>query len=358
MSNYIASDTDLTAVADAIRTKGNTQAALEFPSGFVSAIGNIPTGGGSSVQQKDVNFFDYDGTCVAAYTAAEFANLSAMPANPTHQGLTAQGWNWSLADAKTYVATYGMLNIGQMYTTADGKTRLYITIPSNAPTYARTLELKFGITSGSVTVDYGDGSSPVTTTDAYVSLTHDYTNTGDYVITLTVNSGTVQLNSKIFNDSNANANLRAWLTRVEVGGSVTSIGDNTFSNCYALQSVTIPSSVTSIGDSSFYYCYSLQSVTIPSNVASIGTNTFSTCASLQSVTIPSNVASIGRSAFYNCYPLRAIHFKPTTPPSVSNSNAWTGLQTSCKIYVPTGKLSSYTSAQNYPDPNTYTYVEE
>ncbi len=41
MSNYIASDTDLTAVADAIRTKGNTQAPLEFPSGFESAIGTL-----------------------------------------------------------------------------------------------------------------------------------------------------------------------------------------------------------------------------------------------------------------------------------------------------------------------------
>lgn len=38
MANYIASDTDLTAVADAIRTKGGTSAQLAFPAGFVSAI--------------------------------------------------------------------------------------------------------------------------------------------------------------------------------------------------------------------------------------------------------------------------------------------------------------------------------
>lgn len=51
-----------------------------------------------------------------------------MPANPTHEGLTAQGWNWSLIDAKNYVNKYGKLNIGQMYITSDGKTRLYITL--------------------------------------------------------------------------------------------------------------------------------------------------------------------------------------------------------------------------------------
>lgn len=41
MSNYIVTDTEMTSVADAIRTKGNTQAALEFPSGFESAIGTL-----------------------------------------------------------------------------------------------------------------------------------------------------------------------------------------------------------------------------------------------------------------------------------------------------------------------------
>ena len=39
--NYIVSDTDMTSVADAIRTKGNTQSPLEFPSGFESAIANL-----------------------------------------------------------------------------------------------------------------------------------------------------------------------------------------------------------------------------------------------------------------------------------------------------------------------------
>ena len=42
-------DTDLTSVANAIRTKGGTSAILAFPAGFVSAIAAIPTGGGSSV---------------------------------------------------------------------------------------------------------------------------------------------------------------------------------------------------------------------------------------------------------------------------------------------------------------------
>lgn len=39
-------DADLTSVANAIRTKGGTSASLAFPSGFVSAIEDIQSGGG------------------------------------------------------------------------------------------------------------------------------------------------------------------------------------------------------------------------------------------------------------------------------------------------------------------------
>ena len=38
-------DSDLTSVANAIRTKGGTSASLAFPSGFVSAIQNLSGGG-------------------------------------------------------------------------------------------------------------------------------------------------------------------------------------------------------------------------------------------------------------------------------------------------------------------------
>ena len=39
-------DSDLTSVANAIRTKSGGSGQLAFPSGFVSEIGNIPSGGG------------------------------------------------------------------------------------------------------------------------------------------------------------------------------------------------------------------------------------------------------------------------------------------------------------------------
>lgn len=96
------------------------------PTGKAYSPVDVSVSGSAGVEEKDVNFYDYDGTCVAAYSAADFASLDALPSNPSHDGLTAQGWNWTLADAKSYVASYGFLDIGQNYVTSDGKTRIYV----------------------------------------------------------------------------------------------------------------------------------------------------------------------------------------------------------------------------------------
>lgn len=46
MSDYKVTDSELTGIANAIRTKGGTSSPLVFPNGFTSAIGAIPTGSG------------------------------------------------------------------------------------------------------------------------------------------------------------------------------------------------------------------------------------------------------------------------------------------------------------------------
>lgn len=55
-------NTDLTSIANAIRTKGGTSASLAFPAEFVSAIAAIPTGGGGltadDIADRTLNFGD------------------------------------------------------------------------------------------------------------------------------------------------------------------------------------------------------------------------------------------------------------------------------------------------------------
>ena len=97
--------------------------------------------------------------------------------------------------------------------------------------------------------------------------------------------------------------IRGTITEVEIKDGVTSIGENAFVNCSALESVTIPGSVTSIGMGAFADCSNLTSVTIPGSVTSIGYVAFYNCTSLRSVTFerPANTGSlyVGDIAFVN-----------------------------------------------------------
>ena len=252
-----------TAIGSAIVTKGGTVGANDGLEEFAADIATIPSGGGGgSSTSNAVNFYDYDGTIVNSYTATEFANLSELPANPSHEGLTAQGWNWSLVKAKEYVAKYGKLNIGQMYVTSNGKTRIYMTLAEGR--ISPILQLYLNANS-ELDIDWGDGSthSTFTSTNAgYKNERHNYVTAGDYVIAISVTTGSFILQSSsdtvssiLWNgNNNTNSPDRAYnnsVKRVEIGTEVTAIGDYAFYQCDSLQSITIPDSVTSIGDRAF-----------------------------------------------------------------------------------------------------------
>lgn len=81
---------------------------------------------------------------------------------------------------------------------------------------------------------------------------------------------------------------------------LTAIGNEAFSECGGVTSVTIPESVTLIDGYAFERCSSLTSVIIPSGVTSIGKKAFFECSSLGSIAIPASVATIGQRAFGGC----------------------------------------------------------
>jgi len=350
LARLVAARTD---IANAITAKGGTVTSGDGFEEFPADIATIPSGGGGSVRSKAVNFYDYDGTIVHSYTADEFAELTELPSNPTHEGLTAQGWNWSFANAKIYVSKYGKLNIGQMYVTSDGKTRLYIHLTKGRTTPNFQLYLN---ANTELDIDWGDGSAHSTfssTSAGYKDEYHTYPETdGDYVIAVTVISGsfdlqssTTNISSILWNRNNTTSSSdRAYtnsIQQIEIGKGVASIGTYAFRSCYSLSNVTIPDGITSIGRSAFQYCYSLTKATIPVSVTSIEGYAFYGCYSLSSVVIPDSVTSIGESAFYGCYSLSSVVI-PDSVTSIGES-AFYGCYSLSSVVIP----DSVTSIEGY-----------
>ena len=482
-------DADLTSVANAIRTKGSTSEQMAFPAGFVSAVNAIPTGvtptgtkqisitengtvtedvtnyadaeitvnvqggGGETVESKDVDFIDYDGTIVASYTAQEFLALTEMPGNPAHSGLTSQGWNWTLAEAKEYVQNHGGLIIGQMYIPSDGKTKIKIHLDAdNLSPYCG-----FGI-NGTAVIEWGDGTSDtVTGTDAnaVVNTQHTYASAGDYTISIGVTGSLnilgVAAGTELLWDNNAtqapNSKVyRTAIREVNIGSNVGFYGNYSFANCFYLEVITMPQGFSIIGTGlTFQNCFSLQCVILPMGLTGTTSNMCISCESLrvvslpyglinciansftnchsidrlyipdngsvfggstgmsglktlgipngvtempafsaayslrrlplpsslikfaaaalmncwglENITIPSGVTDIAANAFSTCQSMQYIKFEGSTPPTIAASTAFASLPTSCKILVPTGSLTAYTGATNYPSAATYTYVE-
>ena len=178
--------------------------------------------------------------------------------------------------------------------------------------------------------------------------------------TLTI-SGTGAMKNYNYSDNQSPVYINSSVKKVVIEDGVTSIGNDAFSNCSGLISITIPNSVTSIGNDAFYYCTSLTSITIPDSVTSIGSSAFRDCTSLTTITIPNSITSIGEAAFGNCISLTSI----TIPESVTSigNYAFSGCSSLTSITIPDNVTSigecafSYcTSLTNITIPDSVTSI--
>ena len=402
MANYIATDTELTSVANAIRAKGETSDPLVFPSGFVSAINAIPTGGGGGGSSDgDVVFIDYDGSVVTAKTKTEINAMTSdsdLPAFPSHAGLIAQGWNWTVAQLKAQLTAMPdqKVYVGQMYITESGATEIDVEMPEG-----RLDPILCIAVNGEVSVDWGDETTPDTVTGAAISsrvaIPHTYANSGFYTIKISVISGVFRFygggnknnilvkqepsSSEQYNKvyTNCVKEIRFGigvntigsfsfyncfsLTSITIPKSITSIGSTAFGYCLSLKSIIIPDSITSMNTSMFSYCYSLVSIAIPYSVTSFLGSLFSHCSSLEGVTIPSNITSIGNSAFSTCSAIRKISI-PNGITSIG-SNVFSTCISITNIVIPNGisaiENSIFLSCNNIKSvtiPNSITQIKD
>ena len=391
-------------------------------------------GGGDDAPINDVVYFDYDGKILYSYSLADFLQLSAHPANPTHAGLTSQGWNWTLSDAQAFAASAGGICIGQMYVTTSGATEIDIYIEE----YRKSIELIIAL-NGTVTVDWGDNTAQSTETGTNLSRTathyvrHDYAVGGLYTIKIYPTSGdymfacnsneppvggknwsrshrsisdrikAVRFGTNYYFDKYVFDSMENDLEYITMPSNISGIiGEYSITALPSLKALTIPPSftsvenyamgnlsqarfisfpntiasygssllggsgvemitlggaVTSVGE----YCMSsatAKRIFLPSTLTSLNSYSFGSMRNLLSVVIPSGITALG-SMLSQAPSVKEVHFKPTTPPTQTSSWNFTTIPQDCIFYVPTGYLSDYQSATNYPNQwSGVTYMEE
>ena len=307
------------------------------------------------VEEKDVNFYDYDGTVLYTFTKEEALALTELPEAPTHQGLTFQGWNRTLAQLQAYVTDYGIGDAGATYITDDGSTRLYLEIGQDV---LLDYELYVQIANGtlSVEVDGIELGSATGTTSGYVNYTIPFTlpSRGNVRVDLKF-TGTGGFSIGQGNDPRArvfgwNSKQNNTLVCVELGEHITKIGVRAFDTCTSLNTVVIPNSVTSIDGHAFSCCTSLNSIVIPDSIIKLNINEFSGCSSLKRIVIPQSVTSIGSSSFRSCASLNSVVI-PQGVTSIENY-LFENCASLKRIVIP----QSVTSIANYTFDGCYSLV--
>ena len=327
-----------TLITKSITQNGTYNASSDNADGYSSVTVNVSSGGGVA-PKKQINFIDYDGTILYSYTKTEWNSVTALPSNPSHTGLTAQGWNWTKAqiDAQLTAVPDGDIWVGQMYVTASGDTEIDVVMQDGRLSPILTIAV-----NGTITVDWGDNTTANTVTGTSLTtrqaVSHTYASAGSYTIKIHVSSGsfsfygssTYQLLRKN-TTLNANRVYSDNVQSVRLGSGITTIANYAFYYCTSLASITIPSTITSIGTYAFAYCSTLASITIPSNITDITGSMASYCYSLSRISLPSTITSINNTSLNYCYSLASI----TIPSGVTSiGSAFTNCGSLSSISLP------------------------
>lgn len=333
----------------------------------------------SSIKEKEINFFDYDGTLLYAWSLEELVEKENLPDLPTQDGLICQGWNWTLDDLKLQNTP---MDVGATYTTIDGKTRIYIRLEEGR--LSPTLGIGQSISNG-IEIDWGDGytetSNNITGNTSSINMQHTYPQEGDYIITLTpLNNcimyfiGTSTLYSKVLwngvsSSANFNRVYQNAIQKIELGENVylqnyalhstvnlktinlpndvkmptgnvsgyilqnnyslsficfpktlKTINGNICAYCKSLKNISVPKEITKIPSYFVNSCFALKRLTLSNNIIDLGTNCLQNCEKIESLFIPNSVKTIGSNAMTGCSLLKTIEFEDNSPLTTMQGN--------------------------------------
>lgn len=305
-----------------------------------------------------------------------------LPSEPSHTGLVFQEWSSPVTITNNSITVGNSdITIGAVYKTASGLTEFDIEL-----TKVTGLEVTCNMVGNK---NWGDGTINSETT-------HTYTEYGNYTITcdgtnlrsvepsnilteLRIGENVTSLGSGIMNN---NTQLRTViipntvisvlpgntfynckrLNSIVIPSSINSIPGGMFQNCLNLKSCAIPKSITSIGMSGFGYSY-INSITLPENLTEIDVNIIGINpdntrgpAYIKRLTIPSGITNINSFAFSNQFSIIEYDFTTLSAiPTLSATNAFSGISELCKIYVPDALYDDWIVATNWATYADYIY---
>ncbi|MCI9358336.1 MAG: leucine-rich repeat protein [Lachnospiraceae bacterium] len=192
------------------------------------------------------------------------------------------------ASISTIVLTDGITGIGA-YSFYEG-TALSVYIPGSVQTIGDSAFRSSALIN-------------VTIPGSVKSIGNDAFRTVLNLVSATVAKGVEAIGERAFRGCTA-------LTYMDFPASITSVGAGAFMSCEKMKSVRfMPSSEPAeIGDNVFSQCWSLMSVTLPQGATRISNGMFSSCTSLPTLYIPKSVTEIGEGAFDSCRSLTTIYF--------------------------------------------------
>lgn len=275
----------VTDLADAIREKKGTTDLIN-PQDFADEIRNLPSGGGEvvEVEEKDICFYDYDGTLLFSYTIEEAQALTELPTPKGHEGLIFDGWNWDYEDV---IALDYPMDIGAMYITDDGKTRFYLEVEDEEGVY---ITLRFSQTANDAIVDFGDGSPTETSADTIALIPHHYAK-GSYILNVWSSGGKIISFIGTFPAITSLGNIAdksvETLRKIEFGANIR-IEGFAFRGCINLATISAPRVANSMfgWSSTFENCVSLKWLNIPMNTSYIYGGMLSQTYKLKGISLP------------------------------------------------------------------------
>lgn len=276
-----------------------------------------------------LQFIDYDGTLLHAYTYDDAKNLTALPPKqPNTATLNSEGWNYSLQEIKNFLNAFPHFHliVGAQYSVKNNVIRIGYKVDDfyNDPEWKIVCTKPTGETlQNEIIVNWGDG-----TTENYSrndTITHNYTSNGEYNIEISLNSNYVTQYGIKITDFYCQNYTAHNITYAEFPATMQVLHFSKHQNggfynelcryiviSKGIEYVGVPTSNTVSGYSLNNTAYALAylnytSLVLPNTIKGIGNTAFYTAVKLQKISIPKSVTQIYASssvgAFAKCYSL-------------------------------------------------------